>query len=72
MCASVAHMTRRTQFVSVHLTPDARTEIQRAVLAYTAPAGRRLSMSEVVKAAMKVATANPAALMAALDQTETA
>ena len=46
---------RRTLFVSVNLTPDARDELRRATLDLTTPVGRRLSMSDVLIGAIRVA-----------------
>lgn len=46
---------RRTLFVSVNLTPDARDELRRATLELTTPVGRRLPMSDVLIEAIRVA-----------------
>jgi len=46
---------RRTLFVSVNLTPDARDELRRATLDLTTPVGRRLSMSDALAAVIRVA-----------------
>jgi hypothetical protein len=50
---------RKTVFVSVNLTEAARDELRQAVLDLTTPAGRRLSMSDVLTAALQVAADNP-------------
>jgi len=47
--------SRKTAFVSVHLTPAARDELRAAALALTSPVGRRVSMSDVVLAAVHIA-----------------
>ena len=41
--------------MSVNLTPDARDELRRATLDLTTPVGRRLSMSDVLIGAIRVA-----------------
>lgn len=46
---------RRTPFVSVNLTPEARDDLRRAVLELTTPVGRRLSMSAVLIGSVRVA-----------------
>jgi hypothetical protein len=46
---------RKTPFVSVHLTHEARDALRLATLKLQAEAGRRLTMSEVVIAALAVA-----------------
>ena len=46
---------RRTLFVSVNLTPEARDELRRATLELTTPVGRRLSMSGVLIGVIHVA-----------------
>jgi hypothetical protein len=46
---------RRTPFVSVNLTPQARDALRIAALDLSALAGRRLSMSVVVVSAVRVA-----------------
>lgn len=47
--------TRKTPFVSVNLTEPARDELRAATLTLTTPAGRRVSMSDVLIAALHVA-----------------
>ena len=49
------NVVRRTLFVSVNLTPDARDELRRATLELTTPVGRRLSMSDVLIGVIRVA-----------------
>lgn len=46
---------RRTPYVSVNLTVPARNELQQATLRLSAAAGRRLSLSAVLLAALAVA-----------------
>lgn len=46
--------TRKTPYVSVNLRTDARDELRRATLELTSPAGRRISMSDVLVAALEV------------------
>jgi hypothetical protein len=46
---------RKTIFVSVNLTEAARDELRQATLELTSPAGRRLSMSDTLIAALRVA-----------------
>lgn len=53
-------------FVSVNLTDTARDELRRAVLDLTTPAGRRLSMSDVLIHAVRVAMQHKPELIAAL------
>lgn len=62
--ATLAHMTvmesphmatRRTVFVSMNVTIPARDSLQRAALGLHGDAGRRLSMSDVLIAALAVA-----------------
>ena len=50
MCGTVLYMTpkRKTEFVSVPLTHEARDRLRRAALTMSAAAGKRLSMSEAV------------------------
>jgi hypothetical protein len=57
---------RRTLFVSVNLTPDARDELRRATLELTTPAGRRLSMSDVLIEAIRVSMRHRGELISAL------
>ncbi|MFF4506257.1 hypothetical protein [Streptomyces sp. NPDC001401] len=46
---------RKTPFVSVNLTEAARDELRRVTLELTTPAGRRVSMSDVLTATLHVA-----------------
>ena len=46
--------TRKTPFVSVNLTEAARDELRRVTLELTTPAGRRISMSDVLLAALQI------------------
>lgn len=46
---------RKTEFVSINITPDTRDALRAATLELTAPAGRRVSMSDVLAAALRVA-----------------
>lgn len=46
---------RKTPFVSVNLTEAARDELRHVTLELTTPAGRRVSMSDVLTAALRVA-----------------
>ena len=57
---------RRTLFVSVNLTPDARDELRRATLDLTTPVGRRLSMSDVLIGVIRVAMRHRVELVSAL------
>ncbi|WP_027935489.1 hypothetical protein [Amycolatopsis thermoflava] len=57
---------RKTPFVSVNLTVQARDALQRAALLTSAEVGRRLSMSAVLLAAIKVTEDHPAELIEAL------
>lgn len=65
-------MERRTVFVSVNLTEAARDALRRATLDLTTPARRRLSMSDALTAALRVATRHPEELLAALTETQNA
>jgi hypothetical protein len=47
--------TRKTPFVSVNITGPARDELRAATLALTTSAERRVSMSDVLIAAIRVA-----------------
>lgn len=47
--------TRKTVFVSVNLTGPARDELRAATLDLTSPVGRRISMSDVLIQALRVA-----------------
>jgi hypothetical protein len=58
--------TRRTLFVSVNLTPDARDELRRATLDLTTPTGRRLSMSDVLIGVIRIAMRHREELVSAL------
>lgn len=46
---------RRTLFVAVNLTSAARDELRRVTLEMTTPVGRRLSMSDALIGAIRVA-----------------
>lgn len=59
-------MVRKTPFVSVNLTEPARDKLRRVTLGYTSPAGRRLSMSEVLLAALDFAEAHEGEFLDAL------
>ena len=52
--------------MSVNLTPDARDELRRATLELTTPAGRRLSMSDVLIGVIHVAMRHRDELIAGL------
>lgn len=58
----------RTRFVSVNLTVPARDALQRAAVQYVVIAGRRLSMSDALLAALRVAERHTAELEAALSE----
>jgi hypothetical protein len=60
-------MERKTIFVSVHLTEQARDELRNAVIAMTSPTGRRLAMSFVLIHALRVALRHQDELVAALN-----
>lgn len=57
LSATVRPMTRgrKTPFVAIHVTPATRDELRADTLALTAPAGRRVSMSDVLGAALSIA-----------------
>lgn len=57
---------RRTKFVSVNITPLARDALRAAALDLSADAGRRLSMSDVVVHAVRVALRHRADLLASI------
>lgn len=57
---------RKTAFVSINLTEDARHALRQAVLDLTSPTGRRLSMSDVLVQALAVAARHQDELVAAL------
>ncbi|MER6605776.1 hypothetical protein ABT282_07625 [Streptomyces sp. NPDC000927] len=48
-------MTRKTPYVNMNLTEAARDELRGITLELTTPSNRRLSMSEVIIAALNVA-----------------
>lgn len=48
--------TPKRPFVSVNISPTARNLLRETTLTLTTPAGRRLSMSAVLIAALQVAT----------------
>lgn len=54
MCYS-SEMARITPYFSIHVTEVARSELRSATVAFTSDAGRRLSQSEVLIAACRVA-----------------
>lgn len=58
--------TRKTPYVSMNLTVEARDRLQRLTLNLAAEAGRRLSMSAVLLAALDVAERDRAALRESL------
>ena len=60
-------VSRKTQFVSVNLTTQARDKLQRSALDLSAKVGRRLSMSAIVLAAMEIAEQDPDRFMTALN-----
>lgn len=67
MSATLVDMTtRKTNFVSVNLTEPARDELRRAVLDLTSAVGRRISMSDVLIQAVRVALRHRQELIAAL------
>jgi hypothetical protein len=53
-------------YVSVGLTDQARDALREAVLNMTTPAGRKLSMSEVLLAALAIAKRHPDELLETL------
>jgi len=57
---------RRTLFVSINLTPDARDELRRATLELITPVGRRLSMSDALIGIIRVAMRHRDELVAGL------
>jgi len=57
---------RKTLFVSVNLTSGAREALRQAVLDLSASAGRRLSMSDVVIHATRVAMQHREELVSSL------
>lgn len=57
---------RKTTFVSVNLTDTARDALRQATLDLTTPAGRRVSMSDVLLAALHVAREHDRDLLDAL------
>ncbi len=57
---------RKTAFISVNLTQAARDELRRATLDLTTPAERRLSMSDVLLAALRVSAAHADELLGQL------
>lgn len=62
-------MARRTAFVSVNLTSAARDDLRQATIDLTSAAGTRLSMSELLVVALRVARAHPEELVHALTAT---
>lgn len=59
-------VNRKTPYVSTNLTVPARDRLQRLTLTMAAEAGRRLSMSAVLLAALDVAEQDRDSLTAAL------
>jgi len=57
---------RRTPYASMNVTVSSRELLQRVTLNHSAREGRRLSMSAVLVAALKVAEAHPDEFAAAL------
>ena len=66
-CVSyTSDMSRRTEFVSVHLAPAARDVLRQAALELSVPIGRRLSMSDVLIKAVRIAMRHRDELIVAL------
>lgn len=61
---------RETVFVSVNLTEEARDELRQATLLISPMAGRRLSMSDVLVAALRVAASHQDEMLDALKGTD--
>ena len=57
---------RKTRFVSVNLTEPARDSLRQTTLELTTPAGRRLSMSDVLTAALGVSMRHREEMLKAL------
>jgi hypothetical protein len=57
---------RKTAFVTVNLTEPARDALRQATLHWTTPAGRRVTMSDVLLSALAVARAHGAEVVADL------
>ena len=57
--------------MSVNLTPDARDELRQATLDLTTPAGRRLSMSDVLIGVVRIAMQHRDELLAVLAEART-
>ncbi len=62
----MAAQQRKTPFVSVNLTGPARDELRQAVLDLTTPTGRRLTLSDVLIHALRVARQHEPELIEAL------
>lgn len=56
----------RTRFVSVHLRAHTHVDIQSAAVAMTTPVGRRVTLSDLVSAAIAVAMRHRDELLAEL------
>lgn len=63
---SMPYVTLTYVYVSVGLTDQARDALREAVLNMTTPAGRKLSMSEVLLAALAIAKRHPDELLETL------
>lgn len=63
---SMPYVTLTYMYVSVGLTDQARDALREAVLNMTTPAGRKLSMSEVLLAALAIAKRHPDELLETL------
>ena len=57
---------RTRQFVGMNLDVEFRDELRQAKLDMTSPVGRAVSLSDVGRAALKVAKAHPEEFLAAL------
>jgi hypothetical protein len=63
-------LTRKTPYVSAHLTEEARDALRRLTLNASAAAGRRVSQSEVVLAALAVVDLHPDEFSEALESSK--
>ena len=69
MSPPIADMvTRRTPFVTLHVTGPARGLVREATWRASVNAGRRRSVSELLVAAFRVAEAHPDELTASIDE----
>lgn len=59
---------QNTRYITVSLTLPARSALQSGALQFSAKAGRRLTMSDVVIAALAVAEAHPDEVVERLDE----